>query len=157
MTNWDSEIDSVARSLTDDEPDAALKARVLARIDRPRSSWRSAWILSPLAVAAAVVIGVMLVRLKPDPTTDTARLKPDPTTDSVVGSAFRRTDVVGSAFRPTDGVTPTTVARNDDMDSLVPPLLEIEPLGVESMDAMATIQITRLDVAPLEVPLLSGE
>ena len=43
------------------------------------------------------------------------------------------------------------------MESLVPALLEIEALGVESMDAIETIQIASLSVAPLEVPAIGEQ
>ena len=166
MTNWDDEIDAVARTMTEGEPDGALEARVLARIDRPRWNWRSPWILSPIAVAAVLMIAVMLVRLKPAPTTEVrpkpdaateVRLKPD--TTGTTGAQVRlKPDTtvtgVGSGFSRT--VVPI-VARNDDTESLVPAPLEIEPLGVESVDAMETIQIERLSVALLEVPAIGEQ
>ena len=187
MRNWDNEIDEVARAITEGEPDGSLKARVLARIDGPpRSTWRSPWILAPIATAAIVIVAVMVmpgreeVRLKPDTTiamvplpstplrpgkpdttADAVPLKPDTTTDgkptqSVVASAFRRANtVVGSAFRRTDAVVGSAFRRTDeDLDSLAPPPLELEPIGVNDMDSMESLQVPALSVALLDVPAI---
>jgi hypothetical protein len=68
---WDERvniaIDEVAREMTEEAPatdDADFRRRVLARIasdDEPRASWRAAFVLSPIAVAAAIVIAVFIV------------------------------------------------------------------------------------------------
>jgi hypothetical protein len=60
-------IDEVARRMTEGAPDeaAAFRRRVLARIeagDAPRRSWRAAFVLSPIAVAAAIVIAIVAAR-----------------------------------------------------------------------------------------------
>lgn len=46
-------------------------------------------------------------------------------------------------------------ARAGDMESIAPAPLEIEPLATDAMEMMESIQITRLEVALLDVPLLS--
>jgi hypothetical protein len=60
-------IDEVARQMTDVAPreGAGFRRRVIARIeasDAPRRNWRAAFVLSPIAVAMAIVIAVMFVR-----------------------------------------------------------------------------------------------
>jgi hypothetical protein len=96
-------IDEAARQLTEGAPAdaAAFRRRVLARIeagDAPRRSWRAAFVLSPIAVAAAMVIALFVapgfqsgdrgrllrqVQGTPSPSTTTApqetvRLAPSP-------------------------------------------------------------------------------
>src|SRR5580765_6144537 len=87
----DRVIDDVAREMTAGEPNSAFNAHVLARIergDRMRRSWRAAWILAPLAAAAAIaIVAAILWRpvrdRRPEPSgTQTVRLKPDTTTES---------------------------------------------------------------------------
>jgi hypothetical protein len=78
MGNWDSEIDDVARQMTEGGPDANVKARVLARIGAASPQpWlrRSVWTWSPVAVAAAAVLVLTIV--PPMWKTETVRLKPD--------------------------------------------------------------------------------
>ena len=67
MTMWpddndriDAAIDAVARHMTEGAPGADLRARVIARIRERRPVWRSPWVLSPLALAAVLLVGVAL-------------------------------------------------------------------------------------------------
>jgi hypothetical protein len=69
MTMWpddndriDAAIDAVARHMTEGAPGADLRARVLAHIHERRPVWRSPWVLSPLAVAAVLLVAVALNR-----------------------------------------------------------------------------------------------
>jgi hypothetical protein len=183
MTNWDNEIDDVAREMAGTEPDAGLKARVLARIEANEAPWwsrRSVWAWSPVAVAATAVLALLIVgatwtsdnaagtkvrhkpdptyhtvRLKPDPKDDEVRLKPDPTATSVRLKPDPTYSYVGSAFRRTEtGPVNDALVQAGD---LAPPPIEIEPIGVEVMEAMETIQVQRLAVAQLEVPTIGDE
>ena len=91
---WDERvngaIDEVARQMTEEAPPhgADFRRRVLARIasnDAPRASWRTAFVLSPIAVAAAIAIAVFVAG-RPDPVRpgvsqpagNTVRLPPSP-------------------------------------------------------------------------------
>jgi hypothetical protein len=56
----DAAIDAVARHMTAGAPGAGLTARVLARIRERRPVWRSPWVLSPLALAAVLLVAVAL-------------------------------------------------------------------------------------------------
>src|SRR5438067_406718 len=87
----DRVVDNVAREMTAGEPDSALKARVLARIERGESvrrTWRPAWIIAPLAAAAMAIVVVMVSRSANEtpgpygPGTRTVRLQPDTTTEN---------------------------------------------------------------------------
>ena len=89
-------INTVAQNMTDGEPDAGFRARVMALIDSgdgPRRLGSPARVLSPLAAAALIVVAVVVmrhadvaqpfraasprqpVRLKPDATNEPARLR----------------------------------------------------------------------------------
>ena len=63
----DSAIDDVARQMTEGLPAdaAAFRRQVLLRIDAgsaPRRSWRAAFVLPPVAAAAALVIAAFVMR-----------------------------------------------------------------------------------------------
>jgi hypothetical protein len=63
----DHAIDVVARQMTEGSPAGRVdfRRRVLARIEAghaPRAGWRAAWVLSPLAVAAAIVMAIFAAR-----------------------------------------------------------------------------------------------
>src|SRR5262249_43562858 len=144
MTNWDNEIDIVARAMTEGEPDGALKARVLARLDRPPAR-RRLWIFAPVAIAAVGLMGVLLVRgqaptidavRQPDRTV--ARRTPDAETSTPPPLESVGRDVRASSGRPPAGTTFDAVKPNDSSESLAPLPLEVESLDVESMDAMET-------------------
>src|SRR5471032_2195607 len=58
-------IDDEARQMTEGSPAAGLRHRVIARIesgDAPRRSWRAAFVLSPIAAAAAIAIVLVVAR-----------------------------------------------------------------------------------------------
>jgi hypothetical protein len=64
-------IDEVARQMTDAAPreGAGFRRRVIARIEAeeaPRTSWRAAFVLAPIAVAMAIVIAIVAAR-RPGP------------------------------------------------------------------------------------------
>jgi hypothetical protein len=49
------------------------------------------------------------------------------------------------------------MARADGMESLVPSPIEIDPLGLESMEAMESIQVPTLTIARIEVAAIAEE
>src|ERR1700730_15909822 len=56
-------IDDVARQMTEGQPSADFRARVIAGIEnRPRRTTRSAWLLAPVAATALAFIAVVLFR-----------------------------------------------------------------------------------------------
>src|SRR4030081_3709834 len=56
-------IDDVARQMTEGQPSADFRARVIAALDNPpRRTTRSAWLLAPVAAAALALIAIVLFR-----------------------------------------------------------------------------------------------
>jgi hypothetical protein len=182
MTNWDEEIDDVARQMTAGEPDASLKARVLARIDTVDSGRRSGWSMwtwSPVALVAALVAVVIVLApwksAKQGPVGMTADKQIEATplapasdghtglTDDHDGLKGIRPNRPSYAGRGLSGPASERVAfagalvASDESDSLEPQLIEIEPIGVESMEAMESIQVPALASARIEVPAIGEE
>ena len=63
MANWDSEIDDVARRMTDGEPGASFRAQVLDRIERAdRTRWPRRLVWTWSAVAGIAVLALAIVR-----------------------------------------------------------------------------------------------
>ena len=81
MPNWDNEIDEVAKQMTAGEPDAAFRARVLARIDTAESRRSRRWLMG-WPRAAAAVAGIAIVAMAFYLRTPDVRLKPDTTQTS---------------------------------------------------------------------------
>jgi hypothetical protein len=177
----DQAIDDVARELTRGEPGGAFRAQVMARIDAgatPRARWRAAWILSPLAVAALVMIAVFVargpdspVRLKPDTTvavapqsrvvplapTHEAASAPQETAPSPRTINVRLPPSPRRGFGGT-GKPDTTPAPQ--IDPLVEPRLDValltidaltpDPISVDRLDAVPSIAIAPLDINDLQ-------
>ena len=174
----DAAIDAVAREMTEPgTPDAAaFRCRVLDGIDAsavPRKTWRSAWVLAPLAAAAAVVIAVAMypttVRPKPD-TTDartTVRLKPDTTDERTTVRPKPDTTDARTTVRlkpdTTDARLPARRSSTEDLQrpsalaAVAPPPLaiapiDVAPLGAARLDSADSIQVPRLDaITPIDV------
>ena len=163
----DEAIDDEARRATDGLPSAGFRGRVLARIeahDTPRSSWRAAWILTPVAAAAAILIAVVVVhergdrttvRLKPDTTEASrpmsdpgrVRLQPDPTDKPDATEKPDRTHKP----EPTDTAAGVTVARRPA--PAAPPVAS--GFSRTSRDADAPLPVDSIAVAPLTVDALT--
>jgi hypothetical protein len=169
-------IDEVAREMTEETRTtngADFRRRVLARIasnEAPRASWRAAFVLSPVALAAALVIAVMFVRgpgrvgrggaarpqepaLQPVATTAAkvgAELAPPVTREPE--STRRSTQAVRGPGPSGPGVSrPSPQLDPIDVNSIaVAPLaistLSPDQIQIERLDAVAPI-----DVAPLEI------
>jgi hypothetical protein len=172
-------IDEVARQMTDEAQPASadFRRRVLARIaanEAPRASWRVAFVFSPIALAAAIVIAVFIVG-RPDP------VRPgisQPAGDTVpnraeqarplrepVGTTTGADKTVGAQLAPPvtrelvrrpgpfgPGVsTPAPELDPIEVDSIAPAPLVVgtlapDPIQIERLDAVAPI-----DVAPLDI------
>jgi hypothetical protein len=61
---------------------------------------------------------------------------------------------VASAGRAETGAVNDAVAQAGD---LAPPPIEIDPISVESMEAMESIQVATLAVARIDVPAIAEE
>jgi hypothetical protein len=172
----DRVIDEAAQQMTDAQPPADFRARVLARIaegDSPRSWWRAVWILSPVAAAALIVVAIFVARgVQPrDRQLDrsanqTVGANPDTTvrlTPSVDAPPVKKpgTTEPGSASRvrlppsPQRGFGGTRESDRtyaiSEVDALAPPRLEVAALDVEALPT-ASIAVPQLDViAPITV------
>jgi hypothetical protein len=173
-------IDEVARQMTEGAPtDAtAFRRRVLARIDAgdaPRRSWRATFVLTPIGVAAAITIAVIVSRPAgpkgPAPQTHEAvgRLGSSgpgvqaPATDAAGrhGPALRAAVTVrrpgpsgpGVSRRP--GPSGPNVSIRETIDPLkVAPLtlsaLTADPISIEEMDAIAPLTLAPLDISDVQ-------
>jgi hypothetical protein len=175
----DRVIDEVAQQMTDAQPPADFRARVLARIiegQSPRSTWRAAWILSPVAAAALIVVAIFVARgvqprdrqldrganqtvgAKPDTTVQRppsplggfgGTEKPNATYESGSASRVRLPPSPQRGFGGT-GKADSTDAISE-IDALAPPRLEVAALDVEALPT-ASIAVPQLDViAPITV------
>lgn len=182
----DAAIDEVAQRMTEGAPDAAFKARVLARIDdhRPSHGRRLAWMLSPLAIAALVIIAVVMFtqsdRQSRSVPSVTQREKPAEIV-SPGDTARGRGPVNDVATAPRETAASQTLARahpaasrrpqraaiastsSGEVDALAPPPLEVESIRLAALPPANSIRVAPLetiapiDVAPLAEPDIEHE
>ena len=164
-------IDDVARQMTEGSPAAGLRHRVIARIesgDAPRRSWRAAFVLSPIAAAAAIVIALVVARGRaPLPIapasgpTATVRLLPlplrggtrEPDTTEPTAVVMRP-----AAPQPTLAVASPEPAPPLDANNVasiaVAPLavdtLSPDPIPIEQLDAIPRMSVAPLDITDLQ-------
>jgi hypothetical protein len=155
----DRAIDEVARQMTEGQPPADFRAGIVARLDagdRPRRFWPAAWVLSPVAVAAAIVLAIFVARgFQPrERGPERAALQPSP--HSAVTQARppveseRRTSASEPARRRARQ-RGQTYAATTEIDALAPPRLDVPPLGVEALPT-ESIAVPQLDaIAPIAV------
>jgi hypothetical protein len=168
----DRAIDEVAQQMTEGQPPADFRARIVARLDagdRPQRFWPAAWVLSPVAVAAAIVLAILVARpfkgrdLAPVRADQTVRLPPSP--PSGFGGTGKP-DTTYQAIKPTvqrDGARTSVrgpgsfgTGTASDLDALAPPRLEVAPLGLEVLPT-ESIAVRELDaIVPIAVEPLPG-
>jgi hypothetical protein len=177
----DGAIDEVAHEMTAGAPHdhAAFRRAVLARIDSespPRRSGRAAWVVAPLAAAAAIAIAAVLwpptERTAPgaQPTANSAgdvALTVPPVRIPATAVADRHAPAAHEAtatpreVRPPLGMSAAggpASSRNSYISSLAPPALAmdsiaIDPIAVDTIDvarlpAAESIQLEQLDPIP---------
>lgn len=148
----DAAIDEVVRELTAGEPGSAFTARVLARIDadeavkRTRATWRPAWVLSPLALAAAIVVAAAVFHVgstkpirQPQPTPGVANNGRTAGVEAVPTV----TDARRIAFRPPRSLD--TTSRLDSPQALEIDALALAPLDVVSIRPSVLEPLTSID------------
>lgn len=175
----DRVIDAVARQMTETAPagGADFRHRVLARIeavDAPRNSWRAAWVLSPIAVAAAIAMAVFVARgvqyrdrgpvlRQAQSTPSSPRDEQTTRQESPIAAgdpngpvrqleplSRRRSAGRQPGERRSTGASRDTNAQNA-VEALAAPSLGLVPLTVDAITP-DRIQIDRLDViAPINV------
>ena len=152
MPTWDERIDEAARQLTEGQPGAGFRTRVLARLDARPRRWPRAWLLAPAAAIAIAVLVVVTPReeiaiksentevgLKADTTSGSVGLKADTTSDSVGLKADTTTAPTPVEYPPDVAVAP----------------IELEPLAVprtvvDALAAPAPLVLEDIAIAALE-------
>jgi len=178
----DAAIDAVAREMTEPgTPDAAaFRCRVLDGIDAsavPRKTWRSAWVLAPLAAAAAVVIAVAMypttvrpkpdttdarttVRLKPDTTDERTTVRPKPDTTDARTTVRLKPDTTDerTTVRPKPDTTDarTTVRLKPDTTDARLPARRSSTEDLQRPSALAAVAPPPLAIAPIDVAPLGA-
>jgi hypothetical protein len=166
----DAAIDAVAREMTEGEPSAALRARVLEQIEHgrrrslpvgPRWAWASAAAVLTLAVLTAVWVfrpvpapggaqTAVAERQAGGPSPAAAgpsrRERPPSAVSPADGPSVTRPAVAGRAGR--DALIRTVQARTFEDTHPVPALAEIEPLRFTAVEP-DPLQIAAVEVAPL--------
>jgi len=158
----DRVIDAVAKAMTDVEPHADLRARVMARIDEPRRrrvAWT--WIVGPVAAAALVVLAIVLpplMRTRSSPPTPVRTMPIERT----VASPTRDVPTPIGAIAPVPPVAPArhararTAAVRDSGIVVEPPhggvvveaLQAHEPISIAPVQRPA-VRVADVTVAPL--------
>jgi hypothetical protein len=159
-------IDDVARQMTAETPPdgEAFRRRVLARIDRgdaPRRTWRASFVLTPVAVAAAMVAAFFVAREhRPAPA------GPRGLALQTANAGERWTDPVGPGVATVEAVTqpvrrpgPSRPAVHDpepqpepnDVASIAVAPLTIETISPDSIQLERLDSIAPIAVAPLDI------
>ncbi len=152
----DRVIDEAARQMTDAQPPADFRARVLARIAEGRGArrrWRAAWILPPIAATAAIVVAILVARGPREPAPVAARLPSAPVAEmqapqepSRIEPAYAPQSGFGvTGKRPPRAITERAI-NTSDVEALAPP-----PLVAPSL-AIATLTIDSIALEELETP-----
>jgi hypothetical protein len=175
---WDERvngaIDETARQMTEGSPagGAEFRRRVLARLesgDAPRRLWRAAFVLPPIAAAAAIAVAVFVtrgahVRGPEQVATQAAQnvplakeTKPDAAVGRVRGPERPALQQPPAAQRPPTPQRspalqqPPALQRPPALDVLMAPPLDVPPLAVDAL-THDSIQIDHLDaIAPMSI------
>src|SRR5688572_10273482 len=123
MPTWDDRIDEAARQLTEGQPDAAFRTRVLARLDERPRRWSPIWLLAPAAAVAIGIVGLFVAWRQED---------------------LRRTTPAGSTVRSTDAIAPPAVINSEATE----PNITRRPLPVRRALRRAAIAPETMAVAP---------
>jgi hypothetical protein len=156
-------IDDVARQMTEGQPSADFRARVIASIDeRPWRTTRSAWLLAPVAAAALVFIAIVVFRGNHETVRRTGPIGPGESTTIAQAArpveSARRPDpaVLGAEANP-KGPVPRRATKRDstdattDLDALAPPLLEMPTIEITSIAAESIPGAPMETIAPIPV------
>jgi hypothetical protein len=151
----DRAIDAVAGRMTAAEPAAAFRARVLARIDRPRRRLApaSGWMAAAVSAAAVVLLALAIGGNRSGP----GRSQPSertvlPSTPIAYGAAVphHETRPVVIASTASGVVARGRVAAESAVAVLAPPPLDVASLAIAPMNPGESIQISELEtIAPI--------
>ena len=167
MSDLLNEIDVVAREMTAGVPPSRMRARVMARLDRPR--WRGAWVWSPVGAAAVVALAIYLwpkdASQTPALSTSTvetprvATAPAPPTEPATIGSTPAPSVASGfSATVPASGnvdVAPAQTAFNgspidiaplEDIAAITMRDLANDPLQLQPLEEISPIALNALSI-----------
>jgi hypothetical protein len=165
----DAAVDEAARRMTAGEPGPEFRRRVMARIDRKRST--PAWSVAIASVAAAAVVVVAVVLLRHAPSTPLPRATQTadrPGTSSTPSNALPQPEAqvmqeaITSRSRPrattaaSGGGTAETVPRAD-IDPLTTPSIDLASIAIPRLPAESSIGIQPLPIAPIAMEPLGIE
>jgi hypothetical protein len=144
----DRAIEQAARELIAGEPSPAFRVRVMARLGERRGIPRSAWLLSPIAVAAVVLIALSLrTPVSHPPAHEELRTR---AIDLIASVPDRPVPLVTPAIEIRRD--PTPVAGQSVVAALAPPQLEVPSLVLTEMPVGESIGIPELEtIAPITV------
>jgi hypothetical protein len=167
----DRAIDEEAHALTAGEPDAAFRARIVARLDQDGPARRAWWIVAPLAAAATIAIAVTMWSMR-DRTTPAApnpavarreTPAPQPRPPRVDTPAAPERTTAANAARA-ERTAPPRAARNRGASvtagpseasvvaELAPPPLDVPSIAVAPIDRGPSLQLDQLAaIAPIAV------
>ena len=144
----DETIDRVARQLTDAEPPARLRARVLATLDQPRASRRLWWLPAVATVTAAVTMVVIW------PRTQAPALPALPAFGAI--SAPLVADAT-SGVAASEPASPRSVRTRRVSTRLAEPSadeLEFRARAIPALDTLTPLSLESIQPQPLSIPLL---
>jgi hypothetical protein len=155
----DEAIDRAVRELMSLDPPAGLRARVLARIERPAAWWMAPRAVASVGLAAALLLlALVLARREPEhvpdvriaATAETSRpdpVRPERTTVNpppAVAQPYDTTRAVSGARRRRED---QQVEAASLAPATVPGLAELEPLAAIAIDRVETLTIEAGDMA----------
>lgn len=146
----DRAIEQAARELIAGEPSPAFRVRVIARLDERGGIPRSAWLLSPIAVAAVVLIALSLrTPISDPPAREELRAR---AIHLIASVPDRPALLVTPASEIRHDPTPTPVAGQSMVAGLAPPRLEVPSLVLTEMPVGESIEIPELEtITPITV------
>lgn len=164
---WDERIDEIARQMTAADAPPDLRARVRTRIDNAgsRRSRRAAWLLSPFAIAMAIVVALLLrgsQQSSHEPASaarqDVARIPPD----TMKGPAADATPASPGIVRPPErGRARVQVPAGSAAAGALGPLqlapLDVEPMQLQAIDKPEIARPETIGVSPLTVAPLASQ
>jgi hypothetical protein len=171
----DRAIDEEAHALTAGEPDAAFRARIVARLDQDGPARRAWWIVAPLAAAATIAIAVTMWSMRdrttpaaPNPAMarrETPAPQPRPPRVDTSAAPQRTTANAARAERTAPPRGARDRAANvmagpieaSAVTELAPPPLDVPSIAVAPIDRGPSLQLDQLAaIAPIAVAPLDG-
>jgi hypothetical protein len=163
----DAAIDRVARELTEGASDANIKARVLARVEAAASPEKTRYFgwTAPVVVAVLLLLAFAVWRradIAPAPTVttppqQTARATSEPNADHGAVNPPTPEESARTPRTSRTPRTPRTLRPPSVVATLAPPPLTVDPLGVEPMEAMRSIQLSEMTVPAIDIPPLPSD